>query len=202
MSEAATQAAVDEPKVPAQPGTEVTSARKDDDLDTLLNEFDTEQPKPSPTVATPEPKTEAADESKVVLEQMRGVLSEHQQRQFRQDMNETVKNVRGDLDPEFFDDDFVEAWLDARARKDTRLQAAWNNRHAKPKEFQKIVEGLGSDFTKKHGKMPDKNATEDRAAVADAVRGSSTSAPAGKAPEYSKMTPGEFQAEKDKLFGG
>jgi hypothetical protein len=60
---------------------------------------------------------------------------------------------------------------------------------------------LGKSFAKKFSKMPDKQATEDRETVAAAVRGASTRAPEGKAPNFAAMSDNDFQAEKDKLFG-
>jgi len=120
---------------------------------------------------------------------------------FRQDMDKTVKSIRGDLDPEMFDDATVRGWINARADDDPRLAQAWVNRHNNPKQFEKVVTQLGRDFQKKFSKMPDKGATEDRDAVTAAVRGASTRAPAGQAPDFSRMTDREFQAEKDKLLG-
>jgi hypothetical protein len=58
MSEANTQAVADETNVTAVPVTEVTSARTDDDLDTLLKEFDTETRPAEP--AQPAPAAPAA----------------------------------------------------------------------------------------------------------------------------------------------
>jgi hypothetical protein len=195
-----TQTAVDTTKTPAVPGAEVAGARNDgDDLDKLLADFDDSKKAP-PEPAKPEP-TGADHDLKAVLDEVRGLRTERQQETFRKDMDTTVKDVRGNLDPEFFDDVFVESWMDAQARQDPRLAQAWANRHANPKQFQKVVDTLGRSFVKKYGNLPDKAATEDRDAVAHAVRGASTKAPPEKAPDFSKMSPGEFQAEKDRMFG-
>jgi hypothetical protein len=196
------QAVVDEPKTPAEPGVEGTGARTDgDDLDKLLAEFDDGKPKPAPA-AQPEPKAGEATDLKAVLDEVRGLRTERQQETFRKDMDAMVKNVRGDLNPEFFDDTLVESWIDAQARQDRRLLEVFANRHSNPKQFQKVVETLGRGFAKKYGKLPDKQATEDREAVTAAVRGASTKAPPEKAPDLSRLTPAEFEAEKERLFGG
>lgn len=198
MSEELQQAVVDETKAPAEPGAEVENARETtDDLDTLLKQFEQTEAKPP---ETPKPEHAGADDSKL-LEPIKGTVSAIEQRLFRQDMDETVKKVRGDLDPEFFDDDFVESWLDAQARNDRRLQQAWVERHNNPRQFQKVIEGLSRGFAKKYGKLPDKGATEDREAVTAAVRGASTKAPEGKAPDYSNMSNAEFREAHKKEYG-
>lgn len=203
MSEETTQqTVVDETNAPATPGAEATSARTDgDDLDKLLAQYDDEnKPKATPEPAKPEQKTGTADND-LVLREVRALREERQQENYRRDMDKTIKDVRGNLDPEFFDDTFVEAWMDSQARNDPRLATAWANRSANPKQFAKVVETLGRAFTKRYGKLPDKQATEDREAVTAAVRGASTKAPVGQPPDYAKMSPAEFQAEKDRLFG-
>ena len=194
----ATQTVVETTPAPAQPGATEAGARTEDDLDTLLAAFDDQGRPSASTTAKPEPKAEPGNTEKSPPAAIAdGAIAEVQQFIFRQDMDKTIKSVRGDLDPEHFDDDFVEAWMDAQARRDPRLSNAWRDRRANPKGFAKVVDGLGRTFAKKYGKMPDKGATEDRDAVTAAVRGASTRAPEGKAPDLGKMTEGEFQAWKD-----
>lgn len=206
MSEANTEQPVtDQTKTPAAPGAEgAADARNNDgdDLDTLLASFDDQ--------TKPKPKSGSDAATAPAREQQSGTATHDPQQThdpvareyiFRQDMDKTIKNVRGDLDAEFFDDTFVESWIDAQARQDPRLHQAWLNRQANPKQFQKVVETLGRNFAKKYSKLPDKGVTEDREAVSNAVRGASTKAPEGKAPDYSRLSNNEFQAEKDRLFG-
>ncbi len=113
----------------------------------------------------------------------------------------TQKEIRGDL-PEFFDDDLVQGWIHRQADKDPRLEQAWNDRFDNPKGFERVAVNLRRDFAKRYGKLPDKGATEDRDSVTHAVRGASTQAPEGKAPDYSRMSDNDFQQEKLKMFGG
>ena len=195
-----TQAAVDETKVPAQPGTEAPSARTDDDLDTLLAEFDGSKTS-SPEPAKPEPRVEAADDVNDATAEVLRARDEIRQDRFKRDMNDTIEKVRGDLPGDFYDNTFMQAWIDAKASSDPRLAAAWVQRNENPQKFKQVVGALGKEFAKKYGKLPDRQATEDREAVTAAVRGSSTRAPEGKAPDYAAMTPGDFQAEKDRMFG-
>lgn len=199
--EQATQAAVDETKVPASQGTEATSARTDgDDLDTLLKQYDETQTRAAPEPAKPATAAPAANDQTVANETVLSEAKFIRQERFQQDMNATIKDVRGDLPSDLYDDDFVTAWIDAQAKKDERLQTAWLNRHADPKKFGQVRAALGKEFAKRYGRLPDKQATEDREAVTAAVRGASTQAPSGKAPDYSKMTDSQFEAEKARVM--
>jgi len=199
MSEENTQPVAIEPNATAQPVAEVPSARTDDDLDTLLKEFDTETTR-SPEPAQPAPAAPAANDTAVANETVLSEAKFIRQQRFQKDMDDTIKKVRGDLPEELFDGPLVQAWINARAEKDERLANAWANRHADPKKFEQVVGALGKQFSK-YGKLPDKNATEDREAVSAAVRGASHQAPGGKAPDFSRMTDAEFAAEKEKAFG-
>lgn len=205
MSEAeTTQPVVQTTDAPAVQGAEVTvDARNDgDDLDALLKEFDQHDPKPAASSPKPEPGPEPdlkslASKVENIDEFVRGQNAQT----FKRDMKATVADVRGDLDPAIFDDQIVQAWIDVQAQNDPRLAQAWVNRHADPKKFEAVKGALGKSFAKKFSKMPDKQVTEDREIVAAAVRGASTRAPEGKAPNFAAMSDNDFQAEKDKLFG-
>lgn len=195
-----TQPVVTDANAPAQPGAAVESARNEgDDLDAALKEFDTV----SPPAAAPKPEQTPGTESdlKVLAEQVKGFVSEANAIRFRQDMDKTIADIRGDLDPDLVDNDLVEAWLDTQARKDKRLAQAWTNRNANPKQFDRVKAELGKALRAKFSKMPDRQATEDREAVTAAVRGASTRAPESKPLDFAKLTDAEFQREKDKLFG-
>jgi hypothetical protein len=200
MTDQTTQAAVDDTKASAQPDAAVDSARKDgDDLDKLLAEFDESNTKAPPEPAKPEPTAGEASTTKTPGPDP--AIADVQRYIFRQDMDKTVKAIRGELDPEMFDDATVRGWINARADDDPRLAQAWVNRHSHPKQFEKVVAQLGRDFQKKFSKLPDKQATEDREAVTAAVRGASTKTPESKAPDYSKMSDADLAKEKERLFG-
>lgn len=198
--EQTTQTAVDATNTPAVPGVTEDSAREGDDLDKLLAEFDGGKTRPAPEPTKPE-QTGTPDDLKALADEVRGLRTERQQETFRRDMDATIKNVRGDLDPEFFDDTFIESWVDSQARKDPRLATAWANRHANPQQFQKVVDTLGRSFAKKYSKLPDKQATEDREAVTAAVRGASTKAPEGKAPDFASLSNNEYRTTVKQLYG-
>lgn len=192
------QAVVTETEVPAKPGAEVEGARTEPDLDKLLAQYD-EQVKSGSTETEPEKaKPGTGDDLSAIRKEVSDLKKRDHEREFRADMDATIKTVKGDLP---FDDATVEALIDAEARKDPRLARAWRDRADSPKQFQQVVEALGRTLAKKFTRLPDLNATEDRALVSAAVRGASTKAPEGKAPDYSKLSNQEFNRKVEDELG-
>jgi len=178
----------------AKPAVEESSARDEgEDLDALLNQFD--ESIKEPAQSTPEPAVD--NEILTKVQQLEQQLSDQQ---FRTDMVKVVETVRGDLDPNVFDDTTIEALIDAEARKQPKLKAAWDNRHNDPSGFNKVVSALGNELNKRFSAMPDAAATEDHEAVANAVRGASNKAPDHNAPpDFSQMTDGEARQAMRKM---
>jgi len=185
-------------------GSEAEGARTEgDDLETLLASYDQQTTRPEPQPNPPATSATTQPDVKALLEKVQtfeGVANRIAQQEFKQQLAETVKDVRGDVPQEVVDDDLVEAWLDARARKEPRLQQAWLQKDANPKQWSRIKSELGREFKKKFDKMPDRAVTEDRAAVAAAVRGASTKASAEPAPNLGSMSPQEFEKFKSQFF--
>lgn len=172
----------------AKPGTEGTDARKADDLDTLLAEFAAG----TKSASKPETKTATTTASEDVGKRVETLEKRLAEREFQTELQPILKRIRGDISPEVLDDSELADLLDGRAKRDPRLADAWMNRHQNPKAWAKVEEAIGREISGKFAKLPDKAATEDRAAVTAAVRGASQKAPEGKAPDYSKMSDGEF----------
>lgn len=197
------QAVVPDTDAQAKPGAEVDSARTEPDLDTLLKQFDTETQPPKgstetepattkPGTGTDHPKTDPRVEA---------LIQREHKREFQADMDRTVKSVQGEIALPFVTPKFVESWIDAEAREDPRLAKAWRDRADNPKQFDQVVQALGKKFAKQFTGLPDANATEDRNLVAAAVRGASTKAPEGKAPDYSKMSNNAFAKDVEEKYG-
>lgn len=201
MSEAqVTQAAVDETPASAVPDATVTSARNDDDLDTLLAQYKPAETRPSEP-AKPEPKAGEADDVLAAKDEVLAARDEIRREAFTKDMRATIEKVRGDLPSDYFDDKLVQSWIDARASDDPRLAQAWMNRKADPASFNRVVAALGKEFAKKYGKLPDADATASRQAVTAAVRGSSTKAPESAPPDFSGMGNAEYREAHKKQYG-
>lgn len=196
-----TQTVVDEAKSPAEPGAAADSARNEDDLDALLAQFEDKGDARPSTPTKPEPKAVQADEIAAARDEVLRARDEILREKWTKDMRATVAAVRGELPSDIFDDKLVQAWIEARAMDDSRLTQAWKDRDANPQQFKRIVGALGREFTQKYGKLPDKNATEDREAVAAAVRGASTKAPEGKPPDFSGMQNREYNQTVKQLYG-
>lgn len=183
---------------------EADDAQLDEDLDELLDEFPQETPKTEPKVDD----TPTSDDTDQILRDVKSFVDESRQerkdavardaeKQFKTDMAEAVKVVKGEDDE---DDDLVEGWINARARKDPRLKAAWAGRQESPGQFKRILRGLASDFSNR--KKVDRAETEDREAVAAAVRGAATKASEiDDTPKFGIMTDGEARSEIEKKYG-
>lgn len=210
------QAAVDAPDGSAAPGTEGKNSAQGEDLDAVLQQFvdatgstkkDADPPtaakQPSATKSEQTPDSIGALRESVEYLQSREITreKEEQTRRFNDDMGVVLKKVRGEMNSDFFDDDFVHAWIDSQATKNPNLAQAWVNRGRDPKGFQRVVDSLQGAFQKKYGKLPDPNLTEDRDAVTAAVRGASTKTPEAKEPAIGSMTDNEYRAYVQKKHG-
>lgn len=171
--------------------------KADDTLDADLNEFgDSGQAAASDQDGEGEDGI-SADE----LKEIRADAAQARQYRYEQDLKNTIVDVRGDLK---VDDKIVKGWLFAEADDDPRIGAAFANRSRNPGAFKRVVSGLRSKFAKemKAQATRDDDASKDRDAVANAVRGASTSkAPEKAAPDYAKMSDAEFAATVEEDYG-
>lgn len=195
-----TQTVVDAAKDQAKPGTAATDARKTDDLDTLLAQFATETAKPGTSATKPETTTTTATTT-APDKRLEAIEQRLANEQMQRDLAPVISKIKAAMPAEILDDAEIEDWLDGRARRDPRLAQAWQNRHQNPEAWGKVTDALGQQMAKKFAKVPDKAATEDRAAVTAAVRGASTVAPTGKAPDFSRMSQREYGDAVEKEYG-
>lgn len=194
-----TQPVVDDTKAAAKPDATVDSARNDGaDLESLLAQFEQQTTKPDPV--SPSPQTPATQQQTTPAPtQPDPAVMRVINRIEREDISRLVNEVRGDSDIE---PDLVEAWIDAQARKDIRLQRAWLERDVNPQAFQNIAKGLAKEFAKRASKRIDPQVTEDRAAVAAAVRGASTHrAPETPPPNYAQQSNAEYRRSVREQYG-
>lgn len=188
----------------------------DSDIDALLREFEEGTSRPQPEQPQFDPAAEAqrqasealrdhfvAQRDKMQLDQRQAELNVAQQQimleQHRRDLAEAIKEVRGDLPGDFFDDQFVTTWLDARANSDPRLQEMWLQRGENPRAIKAALNRLAGEFQTKFRRLPDPVATVDHEAVAQAVRGAGGKAPPEPAPDVGKMDDREFAEYKRSL---
>jgi hypothetical protein len=109
------------------------------------------------------------------------------------------KQIQGDL-PESVAK-HVKGFVRERVESDPALMKVWLNRRENPDLYKRMATKLAEEFTSPFKNRPDAGATETKELVAHAVRGASTKAPEGKAPDYSNMTDAEFRAAVKKEHG-
>lgn len=195
------QPVADQTNAPASQGAEGGGApdKGGDELDRALAEFAARN---KPAAPAPQPQPEPRQQAPQTDPAVAAELNRISQRLFRNDVNETVKAIRGDMDPEYFDDAFVRGWIEARVDENPDLSKAWVDREKDPRGFKKVVDTLSRDFAKRYSKgLPDRAQTEDRAAVTAAVRGASTKAPEAKPANFSSMSNQEFNKYVEDNYG-
>jgi hypothetical protein len=124
------------------------------------------------------------------------------QEQHEADLRETIKEIRGDLDPKLFDDGLVTAWIDAQARDRGQLQSIWLNRMNNPNALRIAVKQLAKDFAKEmKAASIDEGASEDHAAVVYAMRGASSRVPEEGPVKYGQLTNADFSRNVRDKYG-
>ena len=160
---------------------------QDDDLETLLNQWeaqagDSDESQQSSESSSDQSQDEIAELRKRVERQER----ERAQQQTQQDVQEAASKMRQAVSDEIdISEDIWEDILHGRASRDPRVVNAWNARREKPEEWEKLTKAIAKDYVKRLRSNVDKSATEDRDAVASAVRSAS------KAPAQDSGAPSE-----------
>lgn len=99
-------------------------------------------------------------------------------------------------------DDFAKRWLIAESKLNPALTAAFDNRYASKdhlRQANRQVKKSMDKLLKAAKAMPDRQATEDRMAIAAAVRGTSTKIPEKGPVRYGDVNDAEFAKEKAKF---
>jgi len=188
MTDTDTQPAVDAVDATATPVADTNNAQNTgDDLDTLLAQYEQQTKTPvSPPQTPQQPATVDPDRLRRVEERL-----------FNEDVNKTVANITGGLK---VSPRFARGWLDQIAKEKPEVANAFLQKESNPQRWTQIEQSLAKEFAKEVKSVTfDENVTEDRSAVAAAVRGASTKAPAEPAPNYTTMTNGELRDEMRKL---
>lgn len=194
-----TQTVVDTSQPVAQPTGADAGARGDGDLDldALLAQYDDEPAQQQ--VHTPQrPNGGSDDEIAALRQELATLRGEVVGSRVNADVKAAAAAVRGDLNADQFDDDFMVAFLDGQARKDPRFAVAFAQREANPQAYQRVLKAMGKTFATKYSPKVDHNATEDVNAVAAAVRGASQPASSQGSKNYGAMTDGELRNEAEK----
>lgn len=180
----------------------VAEAESAPDLDSILKQYEADTTSSTTsTASTTVPETTTTPDLKAIESRINEFEKRAAMDEYRKDMDGFIKNIRGELDAEIFDDTYVEAWVDAQARKDPRLTKAWLNRKTDPKSIEKIAKAMNKSFTDKFKNLPDRQITSDTEAVVAAVRGASTKTPGQDKPaDFKKMSDRDFNKMQNELI--
>lgn len=202
MTDQTTQTAVDTTNAPAEPGAAGAGAQENgDELDTLLKEFDTQAAPPAPAPQTQPVQQQGAgdDLAKLVEDRVGRALEKHETRQrIETQYNALIEKIHTDTGAS---QRLVRGFIEELGKNNPEL----GNKYFQAKtdaERNRIVTAVTREFQKELSAFKvDQQATEDHAAVTAAVRGASTKAPEGKAPDYSGMSNAEFRETHKREYG-
>ena len=161
-----------------------------DDLDKLLNEYDTST-KPDPK---PQPQQKSA------LEQWaERKMFEEQIGEVNTSISTAVEAIKGGLKdaPVQIADELIEGYLHRQAFKDPKVKQAFEQRNANPATWQQTLTEIGANLKNVVSVDPDANAG--RQAVEAAVKGSKTTETTEEAPDYANMSDEDFMKATSNL---
>jgi hypothetical protein len=206
----------------AAPAAPVEAAKPAEaDFDTALAEFESSTAKPADPVApaadvpTEQPTALDTDAEFTKALQNLGdnvvderVQQEMQKREFlRQEHEAGMAIIAADgkeLRAEFGDqisDQEIDWYFSARLSMDQRISRAFFNRGRDQRTWRIVHKKMLGDLRREIASRPDRNATEDREAVAAAVRGASAHAPPEPAPKLGNLNAADFAKYTRDNFG-
>lgn len=143
---------------------ETEQGTQDDDLDTLLKQYESEADEAIKETKTEQPKENIdADRLKAI-----------EQRLFQEDINSAVQSVKGQLKDVNLSDKMIRGYLEVEAYDDPRIASAFQNRSSNPGAWNKVLKGLANNMQKELGPTPDPKLNQDRKALETAVAGTKT----------------------------
>ena len=172
-----TAVANDPNETPTEEVSAESGTAQEESLDDLLKEYDSKrEAAESPKEADkPSIEPQGADSIDVTaLATLEKRLNDQESREVRRELEGVFSRFSEGVQA---DDVDAEAFLNAKASRDPRLNKAYQERETNPKVWGEIEQVLIKDFQKRYGKTVDKQVTESRDAVASAVRSASTAAP-------------------------
>lgn len=185
-----------------------------DDLDALLREFETPAKAPDPSVkpSTGDGTGEGGDSrnesgGKLTPDRLYQVVDFVERaaaQSVRADIDAAVATAKRNEGLRHLPDEMVREMLEGSAASDKRLRSAWLMRHDRPEAWTRLVEGWAAKKADAFKSLPDPGLSQDREALAAAVRGQGATQlqPQAKTPqEVHAMSDQEFRAWKDRQLG-
>lgn len=151
------------------------AAQQEEDLEELLKEFDLRREDKFQEQAhqASGPTDDEQQLDIAAIAQLEARLNATEQRELRRELENVFNEFTVGVEADAVD---AEAFLNAQAMRDPRLNQVWEQRNSNPKAWNRVKGHLKQEFTKRFGKKVDKTATEGRNAVGAAVRSASTAA--------------------------
>jgi hypothetical protein len=208
-NQAFAEASAPEQIEPAPASEPLVSQREDvDELDKLLAQWDEETK--SATVSPPEPQPAPYDYSDQIrqasvqawvdqeklLAQQAGIERGFQLAQEYAELDRVTKSIVADTGAPV---EMVNAYFDGLTNKNPQwaeqVRAAFAGRHSNPAAWERAISDAKKSFHKEWSSRPDPDLTEDRMAVASAVRGSVSekSMPADPPPNLGHLSDAEYR---------
>lgn len=151
-----------------QPNDSTAETGAQDELEQLLQEYEKDVPKGEPQA----PKQDKPVDTKAITEQVMAQV--RLEAETEKALGEATRAVKGDLK---VSDRVIRAYLDERARENPAIAKLFVDRNKNPGGYNKLLSKLAKDFKSDIGADIDQEATRDREALANAVRGASNKVP-------------------------
>lgn len=191
------QTVTDDTKNKEAPGDKLDSGRAngaqtEDDLESLLKEYD------SPDASKKNKKDDTPKElTKEDVEYIRQRKEIDVKESLTKDIQHAVKLTKGEVEAP---DELVEGFLHHKVSNDPRMRKAWEERTAKPAEWDKILKAVSPEFFKTLDAYVEKRIQSSNGALASAVHSAKTVTTTGgkqySLGELTRMPAHEFDAVK------
>jgi hypothetical protein len=134
-----------------------------------------------------------------VSEQLSQFTNAQQTREIEADIKSAISKLQEkvDVDPEL-----LESVLDARARRDEKFRAVWENRKDKPDVLDAALNALGSEISKKFSVRTDPQLAENTRAMKASRDQMSTTRKSKPNEEWEGLSEADYQRKWDQLVRG
>lgn len=184
-------------------GAEESGAAQKEDEDALaklLAEYDEQEKTVKATSSDNEPDKGKTDDVDVnALAALEARIKDQEARDRQRELDSLLSRLTDGVEADDID---AEGFLIAASKRNPQVEKFYLERNENPKRWRDTEKALKADFEKRYGRKVDKDVTENKSALASAVRSASTAAP--DQDSYSKdeighMSKDEFDSLQRKM---
>lgn len=172
-----------EDQVTEPQAAETDAGAQEPSIDDVLSEFDKE-------FSNDKKEPEQVDTDR--LAQLEERLNFMENQSTNSDINSAVESISKEIDANV-PKRALRGMLNDMAIEDPRLANAFANRYQDPKGWNKVLKAAAKSIQKEFSGLPDKQLTDDRAAVTAAVRGASKTTVEDEAPNFVGWSDSRFE---------